>query len=82
MTSWSLTGVKGVGGDGLSVFWWSCMVPLGGGIHFQTMHELPVFEPNEFFWKNHWQEGKEEKWMAYARAIQTIMCEVGGLKLS
>lgn len=24
--------------------------------------ELPVFEPNDYFWKNHWQEGKEEKW--------------------
>lgn len=31
--------------------------------------ELPVFEPNEYFWQHHWQEGKEEKWEAYARVI-------------
>ena len=23
--------------------------------------ELPIFRPNEYFWKNHW-DGKEEKW--------------------
>jgi len=46
-----------------------------------TTHEMPVFEPNEFFWKNHW-DGKEEKWVAYARAVRTLMAEAGGLKLS
>ena len=34
---------------------------------------LPVFEPNDYFWANHWQEGKEEKWEAYARAVRVIM---------
>jgi hypothetical protein len=43
---------------------------------------LPVFEPNDFFWKNHWQEGKEEKWEAFARAVQTVMAEASGLKVS
>ena len=31
---------------------------------------LPVFKPNEYFWKHHWREGKEEKWEAYARAVR------------
>lgn len=47
-----------------------------------TVDELPVFAPNEYFWKNHWREGKEEKWEAYARVVKDIMAEVGGLKVS
>jgi hypothetical protein len=31
---------------------------------------MPVFEPNDYFWANHWQEGKEEKWEAFARAVR------------
>lgn len=33
------------------------------------MSEMPVFAPNEYFWKNHW-DGKEEKWDAFARAVR------------
>ena len=44
--------------------------------------ELPVFTPNEYFWKHHWQEGKEEKWEAFARAVRQIMAEAGDFKLS
>lgn len=43
-----------------------------------TLHEMPVFEPNEYFWKNHW-DGKEEKWEAFARAVRQVMIETGGL---
>jgi len=43
---------------------------------------LPVFTPNEYFWKHHWLEGKEEKWEAYARAVRQIMAQHGGFKLS
>ena len=46
-----------------------------------TLHQLPIFEPNEFFWANHW-DGKEPKWLAYARAIREIIAEVADLKLS
>lgn len=42
---------------------------------------MPVFEPNEYFWEHHW-DGVEEKWIAYARALQTIMAEKGGFELS
>ena len=44
--------------------------------------ELPVFTPNDYFWKNFWNEDKEEKWEAFARVVRQIMSEVGGLKTS
>ena len=43
--------------------------------------ELPVFEPNEYFFKNHQKEG-EEKWECYARIMRDIMAKEGNLKLS
>ena len=43
---------------------------------------MPNFEPNEYFWKHHWQEGKEEKWETFARVVREIMCDHGGFKLS
>ena len=43
---------------------------------------LPVFLPNDYFWKNHWHEGKEEKWQAFARVIRDIMAKQGGFGLS
>lgn len=42
---------------------------------------MPVFEPNEYFWKHHW-DGKEEKWVAYARAMQQIIAKQAGAKMS
>lgn len=45
------------------------------------MSEMPVFCPNDYFWKHHW-DGKEEKWMAYARAVQTIIAEELGIPTS
>ncbi len=41
---------------------------------------MPIFEPNEFFWKNHW-DGKEEKWEAYARVIREIIAKEGGFEI-
>lgn len=52
------------------------------GIITTKVHRLPVFAPNDYFWKHHWQEGKEEKWETFARVIRQIMSEAGGLKLS
>jgi hypothetical protein len=37
--------------------------------------DLPVFEPNDYFWRHHWNEGKEEKWEAFARAVREIIVE-------
>lgn len=47
-----------------------------------TLTELPVFEPNEYFWKNHWQEGKQEKWEVFAEAVREIMGNQGGFPLT
>jgi hypothetical protein len=46
-----------------------------------TLNEMPVFRPNDYFWQHHWN-GKEEKWVAYARAMRIIMAEHAGMKLS
>lgn len=43
---------------------------------------LPVFEPNEYFWQNHWREGEEEKWQCYARVVRDIIAEHGGYGVS
>jgi lysophosphatidylcholine acyltransferase/lyso-PAF acetyltransferase len=46
-----------------------------------TITEMPVFTPNEFFWKNHMKEG-EEKWETYARVIRELMAKEGGFMLA
>lgn len=43
--------------------------------------ELPVFQPNDYFFKHHAKEG-EEKWKTYARVIRDIMAREGNLKQS
>ena len=48
----------------------------------QQVIELPVFTPNDYFWKHHWKEGKEEKWEAFARVVRQFMAEIGEFKLS
>jgi len=45
------------------------MIPFMCGLVDFCLYEMPVFEPNDYFWANHW-DGKEEKWEAYARAMQ------------
>jgi hypothetical protein len=46
-----------------------------------NVYELPVFAPNDYFWKHHWKEGKEEKYAAYSRAVRQIMGKHYGAKL-
>jgi hypothetical protein len=48
-----------------------------------TLHikEYPVFRPNEYFWKNHWDEKNEQKWECYARVIRKIIAESFDFKL-
>lgn len=41
-----------------------------------------MFEPNAYFWKNHWDSSKEEKWEAYARVMREIMSKHIGYKTS
>jgi hypothetical protein len=42
----------------------------------------PVFTPNEYFWKNHWEpnKDKEEKVDTYIRVMRSIMIKHGGFK--
>ena len=65
----------------MSLFYHSLLSLSTGYIGVQVFF-LPNFEPNEYFWKHHWQEGKEEKWEAFARVTRQIMCEYGGFKMS
>jgi len=73
---WSLTNAKPVHGDSIGLFAYFNLLPLPG-FTMVTYHEMPDFKPNEYFWKHHW-DGKEEKWLAYARAVRTLMAEAGG----
>ena len=41
---------------------------------------MPVFKPNEYFFKNHQREG-EEKWETYARVIRDLMSQESGMKI-
>lgn len=41
---------------------------------------MPIFRPNEFFWKNHQKEG-EEKWETYARVLRDIIHEGSGIPI-
>ena len=43
--------------------------------------ELPIFRPNEYFFKNHMHEG-EEKWQTYARVIRDLIAEHGNFELA
>lgn len=77
---WTLTGSEIAPTDGISLVWY-CVQILCAGIVTMTLNEMPVFKPNDFFWKNHW-DGKEEKWIAYCRAVRTIMAENAGMTMS
>jgi hypothetical protein len=45
------------------------------------MKIYPVFKPNEYFWKNHWDEKSGEKqWEAYARVVREIIAKSHDLK--
>ena len=43
--------------------------------------ELPIFKPNEYFFKNHQKEG-EDKAETYARVIREIMSKAGDLEMT
>lgn len=46
-----------------------------------NIKELPVFQPNDYFFKNHKKEGEEE-WVCYARVMRDIISKEGGYPLS
>jgi hypothetical protein len=45
------------------------------------VQELPVFKPNDYFFKHHLRDG-EEKWECYSRIIREIMSKNLGIRLS
>ena len=65
-------------GDGTNAIIWIIML-LQTMWFTVEMTEMPVFEPNEYFWEHHLQPG-EEKWQAYARVVRDIMADQGGLE--
>ena len=48
------------------------------------MKIFPVFKPNEYFWKNHWDESSgEQKWEAFARVVRNdLIAKSMNLELS
>ena len=77
---WTLTNVKPVHGDTIGLVAYFNIILLTG-FTVVTYNEMPDFKPNDYFWQHHW-DGKEEKWVAYARAVRNLMAETGGFKLS
>lgn len=41
---------------------------------------LPIFKPNDYFFKNH-QKENEEKWQTYTRVVRSIMAETGNYEM-
>ena len=54
----------------------SCRPPTG----WCKLKRLPVFEPNEFFFKHHWDSKKESRAEAYCRVVRSLMLKHSGLK--
>ncbi len=76
----SFTGILPVHGDATS-FWAYLVLLAAPGWSTFTLHELPVFTPNDYFWKHHW-DGKEEKWEVFARTMQHIIADLGHFEFS
>lgn len=48
-----------------------------------SIKEYPVFEPNDYFFKHHWDPSSgEEKWEAYARVVRNLMAKSFDFKLT
>ena len=73
-------GINACHGDATSLFAYCYLLILAGPWTY-LRYDMPVFEPNEYFWKHHW-DGKEEKWVAFARAVQHVIAENGGMIVS
>jgi len=62
--------------EGIPIFFIGSAIPFSW---LEIIH-LPVFKPNEYFFKHHQQEG-EEKHQTFMRVVREIMSEASGLKL-
>jgi hypothetical protein len=79
-TTWSLTGVQPTSGNVMSTPAFFALF-MHGLVSLIFLSEMPVFKPNDYFWKHHW-DGKEEKWITYSRAIQKVIADEMGVKVS
>jgi len=60
--------------DGIPHYFLAACMPFS----FAAKIEMPIFTPNEYFWKHHQKEG-EEKWETYMRTMRSIMAKHGNL---
>ena len=70
-------------GSVLNLWHWTFVIPFQAITYKSENLEMPVFAPNEYFWKNHW-DGKDPKmkWKVFAEAVRQAMAECGGFELS
>jgi len=62
---YSLTGINATSGSvSAGAFLTICMCQF----NLVVCKEMPVFTPNDYFWKTHW-DGVEDKWKLYARTM-------------
>ena len=79
---WSLVG-SATRGDVMGIWHWSFLIPFMCVFYTAEMLEMPVFEPNEYFWKKYWDgKNEEDKWKVYSEAVRKAMAKCGGFKLS
>jgi hypothetical protein len=67
-----------VGGSGLGV---SCLRAMCYLWHDFEITQLPILEPTEYMFNNHYTE-KTEKWEVYAEVVRDIFAELGDFKKS
>ena len=67
----------------MGIWQWSMLIPFMNIITVPEQLEMPVFTPNDYFWKKHWDgKNKEDKWRVFANAVRSAMAECGGFELS
>ena len=67
----------------LSTWHFFFLIPFMNLVSFCETLEMPVFAPNDFFWKKFWDgKNEEDKWKVFANAVRQAMAEVGGFHVS
>lgn len=70
-------------GDLMGIWQWSFLIPFMNIFIYPEQLELPIFAPNDFFWKKYWDgKNEEDKWKVFANAIREVIATYGDLKLS
>lgn len=70
-------------GSIMSIWHWVLLIPQMNVITTYEQLEMPIFAPNEYFWKNFWDgKNEDDKWKVFAEAVRQAMAECGNLTLS